>query len=127
MTPEQARGLRNNATPGPWELERIDGFLHVVLPTGNGAPEECDLPLIAAAPALAELVAGLRYEYAVQIEDVAGETRLAKSAHGTTSDINAAWWTSAPNTALADHWRERTNADDVRIVRRLVGEPEVVE
>lgn len=57
MTPEKARELLDKATPGPWELECTDGFLGVVLQTGNGAPEECDLPLIAAAPELAEIVA----------------------------------------------------------------------
>lgn len=111
ITPEQARDMLH--------YESADGFT---------APELClTAELVARAPVMAEQIASMYCMYAVQIKDVAGEARFAKSAHGTTPDIREAWWTSTPNTALADHWRERTNANDVRIVRRLMSDPEVVE
>lgn len=126
MTPGQAQELLKRATPGPWELERIDGMLHIFLPTGNGAPEEQDMPLIAAAPELAELVANLRYEYAVQVEYADGETEYARSFLTATPSIADAWWTDKPNKGLAAKWQENALCN-ARIVRRLVGEPEVVE
>lgn len=112
IRPEDAQSMLREATPGPWELERIDGFLDVVLPTGNGAPEECDLPLIAAAPELAEQIANLRYEYAVELK------------HGD------GWITSRHHTPTIETAKEiaaRYKRTDTRIVRRLVSEPEVVE
>lgn len=111
ITPEQAQDMLH--------YESADGFT---------APELClTAELAAHAPFMAEQIASMFCMYAVQIEDVAGETRFAKSAHGTTSDIRDAWWTTAPNVALADHWRESKVVDDVRIVRRLVSDVEVVE
>lgn len=111
MTPEQAQDMLH--------YESADGFT---------APELClTAELAAHAPAMAEQIASMYFMYAVQIEDADGKTGLAKSAHVTTTNIRDAWWTSTPNTALADHWRERTNANDVRIVRRLMADLEVVE
>lgn len=110
ITPEQAQDMLH--------YESADGFT---------APELClTAELAAHAPVMAEQIASMFCMYAVQIEDTDGETRFAKSAHGTTKDVRDAWWTSTPNTALADHWRN-TNANDVRIVRRLVSDVEVVE
>lgn len=111
ITPEQAQDMLH--------YESADGFT---------APELClTAELAAHAPAMAEQIASMYFMYAVQIEDVAGEIRFAKSAHGATSDLRDAWWTTAPNTFLADHWRESKVVDDVRIVRRLMSEPEVAE
>lgn len=131
MTPEKARELLDKSTPGPWRADDVS-LCECCTDVKASAAFVCtadmdDAPLIAAAPALAHLVASMYFMYAVQIEGVAGETRFAESAHGTTPDVRDAWWTSAPNTALADHWRENTNANDVRIVRRLMADPEVVD
>lgn len=128
MTPQQVQELLR----GDFDTEKrtewlgnsqadFDSFTGAYIRSTPG-----DIALAEAAPELAELVASMYFMYAVQIEDVTGKTRLAKSAYGTTTDIRDAWWTSTPNTALADHWRN-TNANDVRIVRRLMADPEVVE
>lgn len=115
ITPDKVRELLDTA-----RQEATDGQRSVTVAASHA-------PLAEAAYSLAQTVASMYFMYAVQIEDVAGETRFAESAHGTTPDVRDAWWTSAPNTALADHWRENTNANDVRIVRRLMADPEVVE
>lgn len=118
MTPGQAQELLKRATPGPWELERIDGMLHIFLPTGNGAPEEQDMPLIAAAPELAEIVAGLRYEYAVQKLD-GNEWKLTDldgRALESYETEKITWWADPiPYSDIADR------GPGWRIVRRLVG------
>lgn len=110
MTPEQARKIVASAE------KYADDDKRAVLAEIIDAGELVDALLT---------VASMYFMYAVQIEDVTGKTKFATSAHGATSDIRDAWWTSAPNTALADHWRENTNANDVRIVRRLMADPEV--
>ena len=69
----------------------------------------------------------MHYKYAVQITDVTGETRFAKSLHGATLDIESALWTPEPFDSLADYWRESNNVEEVCIVRRLMSAPEVVE
>lgn len=113
MTPEEARALREDATPGPWGLERIDGDTHVIFQGMPREPEEWDMPLIAAAPELAELVAGLRYEYAVAGVDNDGKTIPPKT-----------WF---PNRYEANIAAMCVNTVETRIVRRLVGDQEVVD
>ena len=129
ITPQQAQELLRGDFTTKKRTERL-GNSQADFNSFTGAHIRStpgDIALAEAAPELAELVASMYYMYAVQIEDVAGEVRFAKNVHVTTSDIMAAWWTSTPNTLLADHWRERTNANDVRIVRRLMADPEVAE
>jgi len=75
MTPEEAQGLLDGATPGPWQV-RGDGpanrQLHVCDCEERAEVAESvtweNAPLIAHAPELAELVASLRYEYAMQVK-----------------------------------------------------------
>lgn len=73
---------------------------------------------------LAEIVAGLRYEYAVQVEYTDGEAEYARSFLTATPSIRDAWWTDEPNEGLAAKWQENALCN-ARIVRRLAGEPEV--
>lgn len=100
-------------------------------PAANGYTRKASATVAAllaeAAPALAELVAGMHYKYAVQITDVTGETRFATSLHGATLDIESALWTPEPFDSLADYWRESNNVEEVCIVRRLMSAPEVVD
>ena len=84
-------------------------------------------PLAEAAPALAQTVASMHYEYAVQLEDTTGETRFAMSMYNVTRNPEEAWWTPTPNAPLANHWRFSQTGLKVRIVRRLATDPEVVE
>lgn len=146
MTPEEAKQLLDKATPGPWEVEEFEEQHAGCPPTTefylgsddfqNIATAEtteryydqtrANFALIAAAPALAEIVAGLRYEYAVQVEYTDGEIEYARSFLTATPSIADAWWTNKPNKGLAAKWRENALCA-ARVVRRLVGEPEVAE
>lgn len=118
MTPEQAQELLRIAADGPWEerpSENCDCCHDVVSKDGVVvalASHNCDAPLVAAAPDLAETVAGLRYEYAVEIK------------HGD------GWITSRHHTPTIETAKEiaaRYKRTDTRIVRRLATQPEVVE
>ena len=66
MTPDQARALLDGTTPGPWEVNPRhpgDG-----LPPDEVARAQADAALIAAAPALAAMIAGMREEWGVYAE-----------------------------------------------------------
>lgn len=115
MTPEQARELLDIANRGAGDGQR---------PVTVAAKYA---PLAEAAYALAQTVAGMRYEYAVQLEDTTGETRFAMSMYNLTRNPEEAWWAPTPNAPLANHWRFSQTGLKVRIVRRLVSDPEVVE
>lgn len=79
MTPEQARQLLEGTTPGPWEHEGrqpyIDSENFVIRQVGKpgvrirGAAygDTANIDLIAAAPGMAEMIAGMTAEYAVQV------------------------------------------------------------
>lgn len=148
VTPEQAQKLLDRVKEGcplPWEiftLETIEGDPrevknvrcsepgcdgHLAYSMDYDGTTEIDpdaIELVAAAPALAELVANLRYEYAVQGLD-GGEWKFTgfdgKFLEPSESERIAWWNRPIPKRDIADRgagWR---------IVRRLVGESEVVE
>lgn len=113
MTPEQAQELLDAANRG-----ETDGQRPVTVAASHA-------PLAEAAPALAHLVAGLHYEYAVQVLSE-GEWHHEHENHGLVPREGAQWF---------DNYREAWQAstcwvdDDfpTRIVRRLATDPEVVE
>ena len=112
ITPEQARDMLLTAGS--------DGFT---------APELClTAELAAHAPALAEQIANMRYEYAVQVEERPGVWRYLHSSGESTGFSIAACWCKnfemAPYPLAKYRHRETTPS---RIVRRLVSEPEVTE
>ena len=146
MTPEEAQALLDAATPGPWNVEEFEEQYAGCPPTTefylgsddfqNIASAEtteryydqvrANFALIAAAPALAELVAGLRYEYAVQVTDKDGSVLYAKSYRTLSGDIEEAWWQDEPNEKLAEKWWSKIPACRVRILRRLIADEEVM-
>lgn len=137
MTPELAKELLDAATPGPWERRQC-GERHgyggaplcgaeIVGPIHAECIDAATADLAAAAPALAELVAGLRYEYAVQVKEGRGYTQYASSYRSLTTELKDALWEDEPNRALAERWWARLPTCTVRVVRRLVGDPEVAE
>lgn len=81
MTPDQARDLLDGTTPGPWVRRRdADGNptpvvvsagptdRHHIMTADPAAPPErqqADTALIAAAPTLAAMIAGMREEWGV--------------------------------------------------------------
>ena len=133
MTPEEARELLEAATPGPWdcvgqddEYPRVarDGYQDITNDATN-----FNAPLIAAAPALAETIAGLRYEYAVQVP-VNGHWEYTKDDQYGPKVLrnprDATWYSSRHAAETwADLWDDGEELP--RIVHRLVSEPEVVE
>lgn len=79
MTPEEARQRLDGTTLGPWEHEGrqpyIDSENFVIRQVGKpgvrirGAAygDTANIDLIAAAPGMAEMIAGMTAEYAVQV------------------------------------------------------------
>lgn len=148
MTPEKARALREDATPGPWEVEEFDEQYAGCPPTTkfylgsddfqNIATAEtterhydqtrANFALIAAAPELAEIVAGLRYEYAVQVNDREWLRENDEGRFVLTGDPMRAIRHYHPviTAAIAKKASARFGCE-CRIVRRLVGDAEVTE
>lgn len=134
MTPDEARALLDGTTPGPWEVDtestvEASIWSSSVIVVGpyydredaerweTGTPE--DLRLAAAAPALAVMVAGMREEWGVTCEVMAGPTTF-KHAEWVDSDghplsHHTAW--------LLARGKERAGYENVRIIRRYVTEP----
>ena len=128
MTPEKARELLDGRTPSPWWWCETDYPEVTVYHEKYGIIaksvdiEEADL--ICTAPDLAALVAGMHYEYAVQ-HDRYGEWLYETTRHATTKDPTLAmWWDDVEDAR--DEARTCYNGCNTRIVRRLVGESEVV-
>ena len=136
ITPNEAEALLEGATPGPYELEE-SGEQWADCPPSHGmqitsraghalvqkevservADEwHATFELMAAAPDMAKQIAGMRYEYAVQVRR-SGEWQYSRDEN------NFRWQdlTAQMVRADRDHPREET-----RIVRRLVTEPEVL-
>lgn len=115
ITLDKARELLDTA-----RQEATDGQRPVTVAASHA-------PLAEAAPALAQTVASMHYEYAVLLEDMYGTKRFAKGSHTHTSYIDLASWSPSPNEFLADYWRENEPELKVSVIRRLKGDPEVVE
>lgn len=134
MTPDKARELLENATAGPWDHEGHSCMCHacVVMVRNGDEVAVCrtmadNARLIAAAPDLAKLVAGMRYEYTVR---VGGSHWLRES------DDSKLVLTIDPTRALR-HYQQRIMEalaaaaavkfeQQCRVVRRLVTDEEVV-
>lgn len=137
MTPEQARELLDGAQPGPWKAvdeddngkKRPDTSRLMRSASGEylGIMHGQDAHLAAAAPDLAETIAEMHWEYAVQAMDEDGKwlgidkNGLATHAHGFV-----VWHISQRDAreSLLDLVEQEA---PTRIVRRMVTDPEVVE
>ena len=131
ISPERARELREGAQPGPWVYNRPivetnggRGLLTAADPE-YGVIDEGDGPLVAAAPELAETIAGMHWEYAMQGLDDYGVWRFSDFtgrllfAHETD---RTSWY----REPITQKHIERIKPG-WRIVRRMVTDPEVVE
>ena len=119
ITPEKADRLKQDATDGPWEIHPDYGTVEPDVISGEGCrfvASDADLDLIAAAPDLAKTIAGMRWEYAVEL-----------LYDGEWGDIGEPWSTeeeARERYALLSH----ANSIGVyRLVRRLVGPVEVID
>lgn len=133
ISPEQARELLDTANPGPWEVmkEYTDGELrpydsHRICTESGvyvGIMHGQDARLTAAAPDLAETIAGMTYEYTVYV--YLGEKRIIQWAFEEDSHVGD--WTG--DLDKAEYVRDSLAKEGrrARVVRRLVSDPEVVE
>lgn len=151
VTPEQAREMLDRVKEGcplPWEifaLETIeedprevknvrcsepgcDGHLAYSMDYDGTTEIDPDaIELVAAAPALAELVANLRYEYAVVCLVEGDVWRYARGGVLITPLEHEAKWFPSREEAEGYAERRRSTAKETRVVPRLVSEPEVAE
>ena len=135
ISPAWAQELLDGAQPGPWvynrpivETDGGRGQLTAADPE-YGVIDEGDGPLVAAAPELAQTVAGMRYEYAVQVSNDGGESwRFAHGGTKSTLDpIDPCWWFRTEEEARDFAKFRTTKRSSARVVRRLVTDVEVIE
>lgn len=134
MTPEEARQLLDGITPAPWEVEswnkqevgcpEVTDFWITSHNDKQVAAQETierhldeterDFNLMAAAPGMAEMIAGMTAEYAVQV-------RRSDGWQWSRDEDDFRWQPLTVQMVRADrdHPREET-----RIVCRYVTEPE---
>lgn len=133
ISPERARELLDTASSGPWKVidEYPDGvrrpddscLIHTPDCKYMGIMQLQDAHLTAAAPDLAETIAGMRWEYAVQLYLPTKSGRKWM----LDPDLFAGNWTD--DRYVADHTLGALTevGYQARIVRRLVSDPEVIE
>lgn len=139
ITPAQASELLDGATPGPWVKRRDqDGNpTSVVVSTARGdrhhimtadpaaSPErqQADTALIAAAPYLAQTIAGMTEEWGVEVDGNAlfpvNEEWHPNGEYFTESRADA--------EAVRDRMAKLNPHNRYLLVRRLVGPVEVAE
>lgn len=129
MTPEKAHELLQSAQTGPWEYkyplvetEGGRGQLTAADP-GYGVIDAGDGPLVAAAPELAQLVAGMTYEYTVYV--YLGERHIIQWSFEEDSHVGE--WTDDLDKATYVRDALIKEGRQARLVRRLTTDPEVVE
>jgi hypothetical protein len=132
ITPDQAQNLLADATPGPWMLNPqgcilVDdgtndppgphGFIGTMWKAGD-PDNEGNGHLMAAAPDLAQTIAGMRTEWRRETRIVGDEEWASMEWRSTRWDAEAdqVWWFT-PKDAIHEY----------RLVRRFVTAPEVVE
>jgi hypothetical protein len=133
ITPDQADRLEQEATGGRWGIEqhgpeyfpqvfayhREDGLLLSTPITDNGIVEDGDARLIAAAPDLAQTIAGMTEEWGVQVKERTGWVPV-----GIYSP-DLLW---APTRESAEYVASGIHKSlETRLVRRLVGPVEEAE
>lgn len=149
ISPERARELLDTASPGPWEVideypdgvRRPDDSHRICTESGVyvGLAHGKDATLTAAAPDLAETIAGMHYEYVVQahfLADAAPNTWMPCDSWGLTGydsvRANEPWagprkWRAVGAAEMCADNARAYGDRDVRIVRRLVTDVEVIE
>lgn len=136
ITPEQAQDLLRGDFGTDESTEQL-GNSHADFDSFTGAyirSTPGDIALADAAPELAEQIANMRYEYAVQVllSDGAGgyvwhfadEDSLP---FGSLKPYEVRWYTKKEAQEILDAEVDCFGPKDIRIVRRLAAEPEVAE
>lgn len=125
MTPDEARALLDGTTPGPWIPSRsgyIGSAAGVMIHDGHVLGDtDADTCLIAAAPTLAALRAGMHTEYRAEYQAAGGRwfptPRRCSCASG--------WGAKHQAEHSAADWKADGYA--TRIVRRYVTTEEEIE
>ena len=148
MTPEEARKLLDGTTPGPWQFktdvaDMPSGAHEVghVVQAGDTVLFESwgdvtdthpgNLALAAAAPDLAETVAGLRVEWVIcRMVYIGGE--YSGPLYECWSSEMGGWWSLDEATWFdsqleAEDEAEHYDLDDYQLATRICGPVEVVE
>ena len=132
MTPDEARDLLKNTTPGPWRLQEVKGYPHLRhITTGEGHSGDptaavcihvdvtsregaANMAAKAAVPSMLAMIAGMREEWAVQV-------RRSGRWQWSRDEDDFRWQDLAVQMVrtVRDHPDEET-----RLVRRYVTEPE---
>ena len=110
MTPDQARRLLDGTTPGPWKWRWDAGLLSIFGAEGESVATDLDVrdsDLIAAAPVLAAMIAGMREEWRAEFQAVDDRK-----------------WYPLTEWAEGEPDRRPWNVTPTRIVRRYVTTPE---
>lgn len=136
MTPEEARELLKGTTPGPWyaisntpfvsivEEDSEDGEIFDFPDDGEDGPQP-DHDLIAAAPVLAETIAGMQAEYAVQVQSLSDNWYYYNGRGDWQIHPHLArWFWSAQDAHALIPYSQK---EKFRIVRRYVTDVEGVE
>lgn len=128
ITPDQADRMKQAATSVPWsvhidsnDVDEIyiysdDGNMCIGIDLRGSYFTSHDLNLAAAAPDMAETIAGMEWEWAVQHQE--GETW--HYVHSWRKSLSEAEWDLRKNKG----WSPDST---FRLVRRLASSPEVVE
>ncbi|AWB84806.1 hypothetical protein [Corynebacterium liangguodongii] len=128
ITPEQARELLEDTTPGPWTLRKtVDGEdtpivvaegvkRHIMTadPADSADRQQANANLVAAAPDLATMIAWGRVEFALARDSDYGWAEYFTQWGGWTVEKSAAWWHPHRD------FMERRRDGGTRIVSRLV-------
>ena len=127
ITPEQADRLKRDATDGPWDVERSDNATLRIIERIGPVESACaceglsvddpDIALIAAAPDMAETIAGMEVEWGVEHDNMASSPFPRRWTQWYDDE------TKARNSAavLAGMGKHPV------LVRRLVSSPEVID
>lgn len=131
ITPGQADRWAQDATDGPWKLNPhgcilVDdgtddppgphGFIGTMCKNFH-PDEESNGLLMAAAPELAQTIAGMEWEYAVEMTDNDWEM---VGIYGPDEP----WGSEADARGVMKEWR---SSRPIRLIRRLIGPVEVAE
>ena len=122
MTPEEARDLLDGTTPGPWKWRWDAGLLSVFDVEEEPVAIDLDVgdsDLIAAAPDMAAMIAGMREEWGAERQVRGRWVRIVFA-------LNTIW---TDDRAIAESAVDDCQVLGIptRIVRRYVTEPEEIK
>ena len=126
ITPDQAKTLNCDDYPRPWEIGQVPVFdpwddNEESWYVGPAIVYDEDIaPLVAAAPVMAEQIAGMQWEYGV-------EQYTLDNPHWHTAIPYDRGFDQDKCTQLAETFRANNPHNKYRIVRRVVSEPEPIE